>query len=297
MSRQNILTNDTARQQFIEACLALKSEPISGTPYSIYDYFPHWHFQAMNFQTPAGQMRRNAAHGGPSFGPWHRLLLLMFEVFSRQVLDNPNFEAPYWDWAADADNPEASPLWNVLGGDGDPANGNVVTSGPFRMEQFEVRLTDSLTPGQWMQLNPPRALRRDFGWDGTTRLASQIDVGTSVDTSGFYDRWPYDNRAASFRRDLEIPLHNSVHRFVGGDMMSSASPNDPVFFLHHCNIDRIWAAWQARYPTAAYVPGDEASADLLFHRIGDRMHNYFEVDLPISEMVDYAQYYDYDSLS
>ena len=78
MSRANILTDDSARDRFIQACLALKSEPIPGTPYSFYDYFPHWHFQAMNVMTPPGQMARNAAHGGPSFGPWHRLLLLVF---------------------------------------------------------------------------------------------------------------------------------------------------------------------------------------------------------------------------
>ncbi len=37
-------------------------------------------------------------------------------------------------------------------------------------------------------------------------------------------------------------------------MTSSASPNDPVFFLHHCNIDRLWARWQATHPDAGYVP-------------------------------------------
>ncbi len=297
MSRQNILTDDASRERFIDACLALKAEPITGTPYSIYDYFPHWHFQAMNVWTPGGQRRRNAAHGGPSFGPWHRLLLLVFEVLSRQVLDQANFEVPYWDWSADAGAPRASPLWNALGGDGDPATGNTVTSGPFRAGQFEVSLTDSLIPDQWMQLDPPRPLRRDFGWDGTTALPSRTTVNNSIDMFGFYDRWPYNNSAASFRLDLEVPLHNSVHRFVGGDMMSSASPNDPVFFLHHCNIDRIWAAWQARYPNAPYVPGNTASVDLLLHRVGDRMHNSFGIDLAISEMVDHTQYYVYDSLS
>ena len=141
MSRANILTDDSARDRFIQACLALKSEPIPGTPYSLYDYFPHWHFQAMNAMTPAGQMARNAAHGGPSFGPWHRLLLLVFESLSRQVLNDPSFELPYWDWAADAANPAASPLWNVLGGDGDPSNGNAVMSGPFRSVEFPFALT------------------------------------------------------------------------------------------------------------------------------------------------------------
>jgi hypothetical protein len=33
---------------------------------------------------------------------------------------------------------------------------------------------------------------------------------------------------------------NLVHRWVNGNMVSMASPNDPVFWLHHANIDRLW---------------------------------------------------------
>ncbi|HEU5284966.1 MAG TPA: tyrosinase family protein, partial [Sphingomicrobium sp.] len=40
-------------------------------------------------------------------------------------------------------------------------------------------------------------------------------------------------------------LHNRVHLWVGGSMVPMTSPNDPVFFLHHCFIDKIWADWQA----------------------------------------------------
>jgi tyrosinase len=28
-------------------------------------------------------------------------------------------------------------------------------------------------------------------------------------------------------------------------MAPMTSPNDPVFFLHHCFIDKVWADWQA----------------------------------------------------
>jgi tyrosinase len=35
-------------------------------------------------------------------------------------------------------------------------------------------------------------------------------------------------------------------------MMAGTSPNDPVFFLHHCNIDRLWAIWQSRHPGQNY---------------------------------------------
>ena len=45
-------------------------------------------------------------------------------------------------------------------------------------------------------------------------------------------------------RDLEVAIHNPPHNWVGGVMASAASPGDPVFYFHHCWIDRIWAEWQ-----------------------------------------------------
>jgi tyrosinase-like protein len=48
-------------------------------------------------------------------------------------------------------------------------------------------------------------------------------------------------------------LHNRVHVWVGGSMIPMTSPDDPVFFLHHCNIDRIWAQWQQKYPASSYL--------------------------------------------
>ena len=41
--------------------------------------------------------------------------------------------------------------------------------------------------------------------------------------------------------------HNAAHNFVGGHMAGAFSPNDPVFWMHHANVDRIWARWQARF--------------------------------------------------
>lgn len=42
-------------------------------------------------------------------------------------------------------------------------------------------------------------------------------------------------------------LHGRVHLWIGGNMSSSSSPNDPLFWLHHANLDRIWAEWQDRH--------------------------------------------------
>jgi tyrosinase len=37
--------------------------------------------------------------------------------------------------------------------------------------------------------------------------------------------------------------------YVGGNTMPypSISPHDPMFWLHHANVDRIWATWQQTY--------------------------------------------------
>lgn len=44
-------------------------------------------------------------------------------------------------------------------------------------------------------------------------------------------------------------IHNSGHVWVGGSMAGiPTAPADPVFWMHHCEIDRIWAKWQADHP-------------------------------------------------
>mgnify|MGYP002630295746 CR=1 FL=1 len=47
-------------------------------------------------------------------------------------------------------------------------------------------------------------------------------------------------------------VHDSVHRAVGGlgghFRFNTMAGFDPVFFLHHCNVDRVFALWQALYP-------------------------------------------------
>lgn len=43
-------------------------------------------------------------------------------------------------------------------------------------------------------------------------------------------------------------LHNRVHIYIGGSMQSvPRASNDPIFFLHHCNIDCLYEEWLDRY--------------------------------------------------
>jgi tyrosinase len=49
-----------------------------------------------------------------------------------------------------------------------------------------------------------------------------------------------------------LPGHNQGHAWVGGIMNNtSTSPTDPIFWLHHAEVDRIWEIWRQANPTPA----------------------------------------------
>lgn len=51
-----------------------------------------------------------------------------------------------------------------------------------------------------------------------------------------------------FTSELE-GLHNTVHGWVGGTMNNiQVSPADPIFWMHHAEVDRLWSVWQTRRP-------------------------------------------------
>jgi len=60
-----------------------------------------------------------------------------------------------------------------------------------------------------------------------------------------------DHKYDQFREDIEGYPHGGVHNAICGDMCNMHSPNDPLFFLHHANVDRLWWKWQNTYPAAA----------------------------------------------
>lgn len=57
---------------------------------------------------------------------------------------------------------------------------------------------------------------------------------------------------------LEGQPHNQVHNYTGATMQSNLSSVDPIFFMHHSNVDRIWDVWtrrqQSMTPPGPYTP-------------------------------------------
>lgn len=235
MIRRNFLTDADTAQKFIDGVRRLKDPeqfPWEGRDgLSIYDGFVFWHHQSMMLMTPPNQSDRNAAHSGPAFLPWHRYFLITLEALLRQAVNDTEFRIPYWDWNTDAElsDPATSPVWS---------NRNL---GQFARSDWRVRLEMDLRTGDLRQTN--RSMQRALGDEG--RLPSRTGVRMVIRDQAAYDTSPFNSFSPGGVRNLvegwvgPERIHNSVHVWVGGDMALSSSPNDPAFFLHHCNVDRI----------------------------------------------------------
>jgi tyrosinase len=56
--------------------------------------------------------------------------------------------------------------------------------------------------------------------------------------------WNFERgRTNAFESSIESMPHNPVHNIIGNVMTTLDSPMDPIFYLHHANIDRLWHAW------------------------------------------------------
>ena len=235
------------RAAFVNAVLTLKA---SGT----YDAYVQIHRDFMG-----------SAHRGSAFLPWHREFLLRFEEDLRAVDDTVTL--PYWDWSVD--NSPASSVWapDFMGGNGNAATG-AVTTGPF-----------AYSTGAWtLNVREPGDsilyLRRRFGV-GASSMSLPGEVSTTLALPD-YDAAPWNDSStlvSSFRNVLEgwagTPgrMHNGAHVWIGGSMGPSTSPNDPIFFLNHCFIDKLWADWQRSHPTATYP----SSGPAVGHRLNDAL--------------------------
>lgn len=220
------------RKAFVDAVLTTKRQ---GT----YDAFVQIHSDFM-LGDPDG--KGSTAHGVPSFLPWHRQLLIEFERVLRAV--DPTVTIPYWDWTVD--NTLTSAIWGAdfMGGDGRLGDDEVMT-GPFAGSAGKWPITISPDDGP--------ILRRKLGRFADATLPTQADVA-KVMTHKVYDVAPFLWSDTSFRFAIEDLLHSPVHVWVAGQMLGGSSPNDPVFWLHHCYIDKLWSDWQQSNPNAGYLP-------------------------------------------
>jgi hypothetical protein len=116
------------------------------------------------------------------------------------------------------------------------------------------------------QFDSAWGLGRNLGNSGSLAAPGTVDNVLGETTYDiFWDR-------------LEGEVHNGPHGWVGGEMATSRSPRDPVFFLHHTYIDMLWAQWQLRNPGAPFVASPGAPG------LGDHMHPW---STTVSDVIDH----------
>jgi tyrosinase len=226
-----------------------------------YDKYVHWHHHVMIPTVlpyePRDANFRNGAHRGPAFLPWHREFLMQLEQELRTI--EPTTFIPYWDWTADAKlpDPTSAPIWSddFMGGNGLESDEWRVQSGPFAHSggKWAVPpLPDDGLPGpglkrQFAVILPSLPIEEDLKLAVAEIFYDTPNYDRSPFTIGFRNRlegW-VTQRGDSRVKTPGSQLHNRVHLWVGGNMAPMTSPNDPVFFLHHCFVDKVWADWQA----------------------------------------------------
>jgi tyrosinase len=161
-------------------------------------------------------------HGNWYFLPWHRAYLLMYERMIRSATGNSDFAMPYWDWAANRTVPQAFRDANYNG----QTNPLYVSSRNNNYSIPDVYVGPNVMANIFAQTN--------FELFGSSRRAGQNSLNQS---------WI---QGQGTQGTLEASPHNNIHNNLGGFMPEGNSPRDPIFMMHHGNIDRIWWRWNCR---------------------------------------------------
>jgi tyrosinase len=181
-------------------------------------------------------------HGSWYFLPWHRIYLHHFEKIVRAAvvaLGGPeDWALPFWNYdPADPDTlslPPAFRAHRTPAGGSDPARDNAL---------FVARRLAGVNNGQPIDADDVE----------TTGFVPRFTAASSRITTfgGPITDWIHMGPGVG---QLEREPHGFVHVDVGGDDQNPATGGfmsffelagrDPIFWLHHANVDRLWEVWR-----------------------------------------------------
>lgn len=165
----------------------------------------------------------SCVHGDELFPPWHRAYLYLFEKALQDRV--PGVTLPWWDWT---NHTEGIP-------------------GPYARKNVEGKknsLYDS--PIQPSGRENPRQ----------TRTSREPEDADSLPSAAEIERLLAEEDYLTFQNGLES-IHAGVHLWTGGTMgRVPTAAYDPLFWAHHCMIDRLWYLWQLRN-NGAGVPASQ----------------------------------------
>jgi hypothetical protein len=198
-----------------------------------------WSYQAAmhgSYVTPAKPNWNQCQHATWFFLPWHRMYIYWLERIVRSIVVQQGGPA---DWAL--------PYWNYSRGA--PAN---ALPPAFRAARLPDGTANPLFTGQ-------RRPAVDTGSPLSARTASFAAAFRLTRFSANAPLPSFGGPPTGFTHhgrvfgQLEMQPHNIVHDAVGGQVGSACgaglmsdpdcAAQDPIFYLHHSNIDRLWSRW------------------------------------------------------
>lgn len=202
----------------------------------------------------ASQFWDQCQHQSWFFPPWHRGYLLALEAQIRTDVINQGGPAtwalPYWDYFGPGNQFTMPPAFALPSLPDGSANPLLVTArfGPDSDGNIYV----PTSAGQQQHPSDP-----NFGPGTVTQdcLSNDLYTGDDANTPppGFGGPNTGFNHGGGTNGNLEGNPHNLVHVYVGGVSPDGSTPGlmsdpglaalDPIFYLHHANIDRMWAVW------------------------------------------------------
>lgn len=194
------------------------------------DNVTSWEYQAAIHGTHAqlNQPEWNECqHGSWFFFPWHRMYLYFFELIAREAIVGAggpaNWALPYWNYGLGGRNAKLPLAFR------EPTLPDGSENPLYVAERGPGVNTGASMPAA--KASPANALARPQ-FVGTAEFG-----GGSTGPEQF----------AALRGATENVPHGSVHDWVGkgGGPMSDIlrAAQDPIFWLHHANIDRLWSEW------------------------------------------------------
>lgn len=190
-------------------------------------------------------------HGSWNFLPWHRMFLYFHERILGGLVNDFSLRLPYWDWEVWAHGAVA-PAY------ADPANGNPLFD-KFRYVQGSMSVERLLT-------NYNTGDHRYYQLSLVHRL---LDCPTSQ-----FFGVPSSATSGPAGGVVESGSHGFVHVSSGGDAtryqknlpcsgdmaILNTAANDPIFYTHHGNLDRLW--WSYETTPGNHNPADPAWSNL-----------------------------------
>ena len=207
---------------------AMQSRPLSDP--TSWEYQSAVHGLA-NAPTPPAAPWNECQHASWYFGPWHRMYLYQFEEILRAAivgLGGPaDWALPYWNYERSAQARKIPPAFNA-------AKLPDQSQNPLRV------------PGRRPAVADGEEMPADFASSTAAMSDSQFITQPDGRPGGFGGpKTAFHHGFDGTKGDLERRPHDIIHGWVAGLMNNpDTAALDPIFWLHHANIDRLWETWR-----------------------------------------------------